>query len=356
MHTISHVRTSSIGSLSESGSSESIAKPGSPKGKAKVEGSPSLESAAKSSHAAADLDVTSFNLGGKGGTINKIRQWFRNQVFGSSDSRKGTADSGIAGKTELQDKQDQLRASPNVKPVSITTADGVTLNGHFASPNSRPGGAPDTSKPVVLLLTGSGGFAEDQGADMLTAYSNRHDVNVLSVNYRGYGDSGGAPTEKGLYKDGQAMFQHLLDQGFRSDQIVIHGFSMGAVVAGRLHKMAEDNNIPLKGVVYDRPMGSTFKGTKAHAGMGALGSLVAAMAKDAVGKFNASSEIARSGQLKTPVIVTHDTETLSGVGQQLGQRLQAIDPNVKLISTNAGHMNSSSAMWRARNDLTAMLS
>ena len=56
--------------------------------------------------------------------------------------------------------------------------------------------------------------------------------NAITVNYRGFGDSeGGLPSKESVYKDGQAMFNHLLQMGFKPDQIVIHGYSMGGAVA-----------------------------------------------------------------------------------------------------------------------------
>ena len=48
---------------------------------------------------------------------------------------------------------------------------------------------PDTGKPVVLLLTGSGGTAEEYGYDLGKMYSEELDVNVMGVNYRGFGAS-----------------------------------------------------------------------------------------------------------------------------------------------------------------------
>src|SRR5262249_60979774 len=110
-----------------------------------------------------------------------------------------------------------------------TTKGNVPLDGNFyaaRSSNLKRGG-PDITKPVVLLLTGSHGSAEDQGLDMAKFYADQ-DCNVLSVNYRGFGASTNEfPSEKGLMEDSQNMLEHLLAMGFKTDQIVIHGFSLG---------------------------------------------------------------------------------------------------------------------------------
>ena len=54
---------------------------------------------------------------------------------------------------------------------------------------------------------------------------------VLMLDYRGYGKSGGHPTEKGLYTDSETALAYLLGQGYRPKQIILHGESLGTAVA-----------------------------------------------------------------------------------------------------------------------------
>jgi fermentation-respiration switch protein FrsA (DUF1100 family) len=54
---------------------------------------------------------------------------------------------------------------------------------------------------------------------------------VLMLDYRGYGKSSGRPSEQGLYRDSEAGFIYLLGQGYRAEQIVVHGESLGTAVA-----------------------------------------------------------------------------------------------------------------------------
>ncbi len=54
---------------------------------------------------------------------------------------------------------------------------------------------------------------------------------VLMLDYRGYGRSGGRPTEQGLYRDSEAAFVYLLAHGYRGRQIILHGESLGSAVA-----------------------------------------------------------------------------------------------------------------------------
>lgn len=56
--------------------------------------------------------------------------------------------------------------------------------------------------------------------------------NVLLVSYRGYGNSAGTPSEKGLRRDAQAALDYVLSQPELSQsRIVIHGHSLGGAVA-----------------------------------------------------------------------------------------------------------------------------
>ena len=57
-------------------------------------------------------------------------------------------------------------------------------------------------------------------------------VNVLAVDYRGYGKSEGRPTEAGVYRDAEAAYDYLSkERGILSAEIVVLGQSMGSAVA-----------------------------------------------------------------------------------------------------------------------------
>jgi fermentation-respiration switch protein FrsA (DUF1100 family) len=106
--------------------------------------------------------------------------------------------------------------------VSIPTPDGPRLAGVLVKPPSE--------RPAVVLYFG--GNAEEVTAyapDAATTYGDRA---VLLLNYRGYGESQGAPGERELVADGVVAFDWLRA---RSDvdgsRIALHGRSLGAGVA-----------------------------------------------------------------------------------------------------------------------------
>ena len=56
-------------------------------------------------------------------------------------------------------------------------------------------------------------------------------LDIFLVDYRGYGASTGRPSEEGLYADAEVIFQAAIARGFRPEQIVLFGESLGCAVA-----------------------------------------------------------------------------------------------------------------------------
>ena len=78
-------------------------------------------------------------------------------------------------------------------------------------------------------------------------------VNVLAVEYRGYGKSEGSPSEAGLYLDAEAAYDHLTKQrGIAPTRVIAFGASLGAAVAADLAARRE-----VGGVVLEAPFPST---------------------------------------------------------------------------------------------------
>ena len=107
--------------------------------------------------------------------------------------------------------------------VRFNAADGVQLvSWHHAAAGA----------PTVVYFPGNGGNIANRGI------AARHLIDsgygVLLVGYRGYGGSGGRPTEEGLYADGRAAIAWLRDSGVPAHRMVMHGESLGTGVAVRM--------------------------------------------------------------------------------------------------------------------------
>lgn len=128
----------------------------------------------------------------------------------------------------------------------IETSDGLKIHGWWVPrrqdgistpdvvPRKTPGGTQpdggrDGSRLVTLFLHGNAGNITNRAPraqEIIAAGSS-----VLMLDYRGYGKSSGRPSEQGLYRDSEAGYIYLLSKGYRPEQIILHGESLGTAVA-----------------------------------------------------------------------------------------------------------------------------
>jgi abhydrolase domain-containing protein 12 len=89
--------------------------------------------------------------------------------------------------------------------------------------------------PTVIFFHGNAANrAAPYRVSLYSSLSTRLAVNVLAIDYRGFGDSTGSPSEAGLLKDGRAAWDWLIGHGAKADSIVIMGHSLGTSVSALL--------------------------------------------------------------------------------------------------------------------------
>ncbi|HEU4855627.1 MAG TPA: alpha/beta hydrolase [Nitrosospira sp.] len=109
--------------------------------------------------------------------------------------------------------------------VELATDDGETLHGWFVP-------APDAAGTVLFFHGNAGNISHRMGY-LLMFY--RLGYNTFIIDYRGYGQSSGAPSESGTYKDAQAAWQYLTEKkDIAPSNVVLFGESLGAAVAAWL--------------------------------------------------------------------------------------------------------------------------
>ena len=109
--------------------------------------------------------------------------------------------------------------------VELTAVDGVHLQGWFL-PHQR-------SQATLLFFHGNAGNISHR-LDSLQLF---HDLGlaVFILDYRGYGNSGGKPTEQGIYRDAEAAWRYLTEtRKIPASEILLFGRSLGAAVAAYL--------------------------------------------------------------------------------------------------------------------------
>jgi fermentation-respiration switch protein FrsA (DUF1100 family) len=106
--------------------------------------------------------------------------------------------------------------------VSFEAADGTRLHGWFFPLHGN--------SPVILFSHGNAGNISHrlENAKLLLDQG----LQVFIYDYRGYGRSGGRPSEKGIYQDGLAAYDYLVSRRkLPPDCIIPFGRSLGAAAA-----------------------------------------------------------------------------------------------------------------------------
>jgi len=209
----------------------------------------------------------------------------------------------------------------------LATEDSVRVHA-FYLPAAR-------SDRALLFLHGNAGNASHRlpNAALLAAM----DINVLLLDYRGYGLSDGSPSEPGCYADARAALIHLMEQrGIPEDRIVLFGRSLGGAVAIDLAQ-----HRALAGVIVE----STFTSLRDMVS-GYIGPFAGLMSR---GRFDSVTKV---GSLRAPLLAFHgDVDQV--VPYALGARLYEAVPTPKAFETlkGAGHndtLQSGGAPYLAR--------
>lgn len=112
--------------------------------------------------------------------------------------------------------------SLDYEDITLTTNDGVEINAWWI-PNQNARG-------TLLFLHGNAGNISHR-LDSINIF-HQLDLSVLIIDYRGYGNSNGKPSEQGTYNDAETAWNYLTNEkNIKPDEIIIFGRSLGAAVA-----------------------------------------------------------------------------------------------------------------------------
>jgi hypothetical protein len=205
----------------------------------------------------------------------------------------------------------------------FTAKDGVELHGWFAEARSGHSTAAGNAAPLTLLwFHGNAGNITHRTENMMLLTD--RGINVFIFDYRGYGRSEGTPSEEGIYKDGLAAYDYLVNtRGIPFQSIVLFGRSLGAAVA-----METSLSRPVRGIILEAPF------TNARDMAGVLLPFVPA------GPFLRSrfDNIGKIGGIKAPLLIIHgDRDEI--VPYRLGKKLfdAAPEPKSFYLIPGSGH-------------------
>jgi fermentation-respiration switch protein FrsA (DUF1100 family) len=118
---------------------------------------------------------------------------------------------------------------PGVQEVTFKGTGGVTLIAWYLPAQA--------GKPTLLYFTGNAGNVADRAGKIARIGSDG--FGVFMLNYRGYGGSGGRPSEAKITADALLAYDCLRAQGVSPSEIVLYGESLGTAVATRLSLQRE---------------------------------------------------------------------------------------------------------------------
>lgn len=113
------------------------------------------------------------------------------------------------------------------RDVTLRTSDGLALGAWYV-----PAASASDLDMAVLVAPGNGG--NRSGRAGLAAELSRRGLDVLLLDYRGYGGNPGSPSEDGLVRDAMAAALFLEDQGYPAARTIYFGESLGSGVVAAL--------------------------------------------------------------------------------------------------------------------------
>lgn len=220
-------------------------------------------------------------------------------------------------------------APPAPETIRLPTPDGVTLHArHWRNPDAMF---------TLLYFSGNG---EELGA--LASYLPEYvqaGFSVLTYEYRGYGHTGGTPSEAHCYADAQLLLDWLKRQGTPPERVIVFGFSVGAGSAVELARTQ-----PVAGLIVESAFVSAYRVMMRWLFL--FGDL-----------FDNERKLR---EVRCPVLILHgDVDPVVPVWHAEALYAAANEPKRKLIVSGGGHGGLEAVArddyWRALRDFAATL-
>lgn len=285
----------------------------------------------------------------------------RKDIFGSLDERtvgcvsprqetRAERNANIVTRDQrnLQFQRDNPDLNPNYL-IGTGPNDPQRLHGISRSANAAMVQQFDLSKPIVLFFGGSHGNTKDYAYPAAAAAGPAHagGLNFLSVDYRGFGQSGHtSPTPKSVTDDAMRVYEHVKSLGFPPEKIILRGYSLGAAAVGRIHAAADLQGEKLMGVVYDRPMASAVSAARSTSG-----AIAGWLTKNSVGRFGANQYLEvintlGSKDMSCTLVISDNEEDLGPRAERMAKEHRA-----ELVQLGQPH----EAHWHANDAFTNLV-
>jgi fermentation-respiration switch protein FrsA (DUF1100 family) len=213
----------------------------------------------------------------------------------------------------------QLEGNPGnlglaYEDLTLITEDKLKLHGWFVPCAG--------ARATILIFHGNGGNISHRLPHIELLHNLA--VHVFIFDYRGYGNSGGKPFEKGLYRDARAAYDWWIHQRpQRGEKLILFGESLGGAVAVHLGA-----RVPVSGLILQSTFTSARDMAKTMMPLGLLLPLTRV-------RFDSRKDMAK---ITCPKLIIHGTRD-EIVPFRLGKVLYEIAPPPKFFYPvpDAGH-------------------
>ncbi len=151
----------------------------------------------------------------------------------------------------------------------------------------------------------------------------RRGLGVLLVEYRGYGNVPGDPSETGLYNDAQASLEALVARGVTADNVVLSGLSLGTGVAAEMAS---------------RGLGARLVLIAPYTSIPAVAGRVVPFLPTSLIVGDRFDTLAKAPRLTLPTLVIHGRDD-ELIPWEMGRDLAAALPHARLFTVQGGHHN-----------------
>lgn len=148
----------------------------------------------------------------------------------------------------------------DTKPVTLENAKEITINNNLKGYNPQSSGIFDGK--YVIFYSGSGSSNTYQVANMIDKYT-KEEATIIGLDYEGFGNSGkrvssGEIREKDIYLNAKAIYDYVRKElGVKSENIIIHGFSLGGPVAAYVAANASKKGDKINQLILQSSMRNT---------------------------------------------------------------------------------------------------
>jgi fermentation-respiration switch protein FrsA (DUF1100 family) len=211
-------------------------------------------------------------------------------------------------------KVDGIPAIGRAEILSITIPSGEKAEAWYLRAEEA---TQENPRPLIVFFHGNAELIDDM--DMIISMYRRLGCSLLLPEYRGYGRSGGKPSEAGIVSDAIQFHDKVANRPeVDKNRIIFHGRSLGSAVAASLAR-----HRPPKAMILVAPFISAVN--LAHK-YGAPGFLLKS-------PFRTDEVLAK---LDIPILLFHGTrDTIIPIGHS--RTLEALAPSAKLVEYTCSH-------------------